>query len=727
MIEGQVASPLGQMESLATLGALSGFPIEYGQRLEEIGWNVQRLGTLHDEEEAIIAEVLMSLERKIGKPLEVEPLLGLIEVAHRAAEVSWRVEGGTSGAELLVASEMRKLQDKMNEWRAISIKKLVEEVPKQGTAKVARWPTRLQKKMNAAGEDQTLREKAEKDERIRWIRELKKQLEDGECPAVEGSTRATDLTRRFGKGRRANTLRKHVKTWEKLSSWIRATFQHAWPQGAGEFAAYLESRADEPCGKSVPSSIYQTLIFMENAGEVPLDKQLNRDPAVRNVLEEVNMQLAERSGGFTRRAWHIPVAIVAAWEDVVIDKSQREFVRCYAWYRLLKLWTGMRFSDTCGMLEATMVIHAYGLTAVLAKTKTTGPGKKVQHLRIWVNKACWLRRDDWLKVGFELWKELGKDAGLLERDFCLPCPAKDMKGFVKRMATYSVASKCSQALFNDLRCVFDGGVVPLLAVSAGSLWTEHSERATMRTWAEASGVPEEIRKQMGRWVPTADQAYERTGRANVLRAQAGVAEFIKSHPRRGDPFDEGLVFSALAGRMADWGFPEGAIDLQLEKLMEFNVEPGSKRAKLKGLAEIDEEIEMDDGWGLVQQVRPNVFHSMPELDDAEQVEEDDIPLGPTEGGAGRVPHGVYVLSVTGRGGRKTLHRVGECHRVPGVHYGKFEIVGENPPAASEFHQSCMICFPRGAGLAEGASSEEEGDDGEVSSSDSSTSVESSSS
>ena len=44
---------------------------------------------------------------------------------------------------------------------------------------------------------------------------------------------------------------------------------------------------------------------------------------------------------------HIPVAIVAAWEDVVIDERAKEFVRCYAWHRLLKLWTGMRFSDMC--------------------------------------------------------------------------------------------------------------------------------------------------------------------------------------------------------------------------------------------------------------------------------------------------------------------------------------------------------------------------------------------
>ena len=132
---------------------------------------------------------------------------------------------------------------------------------------------------------------------------------------------------------------------------------------------------------------------MECAGEVPVEQQLNRDPAVKNVLEEVNMQLAEKSGGFTRRAWHIPIAIVVAWEDVVVDRDAKEYVRCYAWYRLVKLWTGMRFSDTCGMLEKTLELHTYGLTAVLAKTKTTGPGKKVQHLRIWVNASCWLRRE----------------------------------------------------------------------------------------------------------------------------------------------------------------------------------------------------------------------------------------------------------------------------------------------------------------------------------------------
>eukprot|EP00435_Cladocopium_sp_Y103_P034782 s391_g9.t1 len=708
------------MDSLATLGALSGLPREYGQGLEDLGWNVQRLGTLHDEEEAIIGEVLTSLEGKVGRPLEVEPLLGLIEVAQRAAEVAWRVEGGTSGAELLVASEMRKLEDRMNEWRTQSMKRLTEIVPLKGTAKIARWPTRLQKKMNAAGDDQALRERAEKDERLRWIKELRKQLEDGRCPAVAGDGGGSaELSRRFGKGRRASTLRKHVKTWEKLSSWVKATFRHPWPENAGEVAMYLESRADEPCGRTVPSSIFKTLMFMENAGEIPPDEQLCKDPAVKNVLEEVNMQLAEKGGGFTRRAWHILVSIVGAWEEVVMDEEKKEYVRCYAWFRLVKVWTGMRFSDTCGMLESSMEMHSFGLTAILAKTKTTGPGKKVQHLRIWVNKDCWLREKRWLVCGYQLWKDLGKDAGLLERDFGLPCPAKDLRGFAKRMATYTVASKCSQALFNELVCIYDDAEVPLLAVSAGLLWTEHSERASLRSWSEAAGVPEDVRKQLGRWVPVASQVYERTGRANVLRAQSGIAET--------DPFDESLVFSSLADKMVTMGFPEGAIELQIEKLMTFNVEPGSKRAKIKGLDVQGFASSDEEGWLHVPFVRPSVFNAMPALDDEDQAEDDGEILGPSAGGAEKVPHGTYVLSVTGRCNRKTLHRVGECHRVPGIHYGKFEVVGENPPAASEFHQSCRICFPRGIGT-EGRESSDEGEDSDdVSSSDSTTSVEESSS
>ena len=555
MQRGQVASPLGAMATLVGLGGLCGCPLEVPRILEGMGWNVQRLGTLHDVEEEVLGEVLHELERRLGHPIEAEVLIGLVEVCHAAAEVAWRIEGKTSGAELFVAHEQKKLQDKLNEWREYSRGKISDVVPVKGTAKIVRWPTRLQRRLNEAGDNQALRESAEKQERIRWSKELKNLLLDGRCPAVQGEDPGRELSRRFGKGRRVNTLRKHVKTWEKVAEWMMATFRHSWPEEPMEFALYLEARANEPCGRSVPSSIFKTLMFMENAGEIPPENQLCKSPAVKNVLEEVNMQLAESSGGFTRKAWHLPVRIVAEMEATVMDENSQEYTRCYAWYRLIKVWTGMRYSDTCGMLESTVDLDKFGFTAVLAKTKTTGPGKKTQLLRIWVNELCWIRHRHWLEVGYDLWKRLGKEAGLGARDFGLPCPARDLRGFVKRPASYNVASKCSQALFNGLQCDYEGSTVPLLALGAGLLWTEHSERTTMRTWADAAGISPEVKKQMGRWVPTTDQAYERTGRANVLRAQEKIASFIRKSIGRRDVLDEAAVFSALAEKMDGMDFP----------------------------------------------------------------------------------------------------------------------------------------------------------------------------
>ena len=247
----------------------------------------------------------------------------------------------------------------MNEWRSHSLKKLSEVVPAKGTAKVTRWPTRFQRRMNEAGEDQRLREKAEKDERMRWIRELKYLLEDGAFPAVASGAGSLELSRRFGKGRRANTLRKHVETWKKLSDWIFATFRHAWPENAGEVTAYLESRADEPSGRSVPSSIFKTLMFMESTA-----KQGSHLGRGEHGVDGEEWRIHQEG------LWHIPVSIVKAWEDMVFDKQAKEYVRCYAWHRRVKLWTGMRYSDTCGMLESTLELHRYGLTAVLAKFNT---------------------------------------------------------------------------------------------------------------------------------------------------------------------------------------------------------------------------------------------------------------------------------------------------------------------------------------------------------------------
>ena len=87
-----------------------------------------------------------------------------------------------------------------------------------GTAKRYRWPTRLGRRLAAAGDNGREREEIEKDERRRWLEELRGIMRQAGAPVVKGAGGAGVelVTDRLGKGRRALTLRKHVKVWNKV-------------------------------------------------------------------------------------------------------------------------------------------------------------------------------------------------------------------------------------------------------------------------------------------------------------------------------------------------------------------------------------------------------------------------------------------------------------------------------------------------------------------------------
>lgn len=730
-MKGQRAPPLGEMNDLVSLGALSGASIGLAESLGAMGWNVQRLGTLSDVDDHTLEGIALAVEEKEKRPVEVAELRRLVEVSSAAAKLAWEIEGRSPEGDLLLAHLAKQLEVKLNEQRKVARENLREIIPRVGKAKVVRWPTRLEKKLYQAGEDQNLRAKAEKDERSRWLLEIKKLLREAQAPAImrDEVFVGVDMSRRFGKGRRASTLRKHAKTWFKVRSWMRSTFLKPWPESAEEFALYLECRANEPCGKSIPGSIYRTLLFMESAGEFPVDQQIGKSAAIKNTLEEVNMQLEAQASRFTKRAWHLPVKVVLALERKVLDVRAESYPRIYAWFRLVKLWTGMRFSDTTGLDHGTLEWQSYGLTGVLNRTKTTGPGKKVTLLRIFVSKDCWLTNDTWMSTGYELWIKMSQEAGLMQRDFMLPCPVNALGGFGRRMVTYAMASRLSHALFNDLKEDFEGAIVPLMDEGVCTLWPEHSERATLRTWAEGAGIPEHVRKQMGRWTPTVDQAYERNARSNILRAQSRIAEFIRKNLGARDYFDEALVLAAVAERMEMMGHPAGAIQIQMQKLTSFGEQANPKRVRLLSNDEVrdEDDKEFDDGWHLVgaapaREVRMDSGVLLESSGDEEGPSMGGVAVPRTEQDVAEVARGTYVLSIIGRSERRTLHRVGECHRIPGVHYGKFQVIGNDPPSVDQFHQSCKICFPHG-GVRTDGSEDELSEEEDNSSSDSSTSVE----
>ncbi|MCR9103624.1 MAG: hypothetical protein NXI25_27025, partial [bacterium] len=266
------------------------------------------------------------------------------------------------------------------------------------------------------------------------------------------------------------------------------------------------------------------------------------------------------------------------------------------------------------------------------------------------------------------------------------------------------ASQMSQALLGELvmsqrkQDELEGVGRPggiLLCQGAGTVWSEHSERATLRSWAASLGVDDYVAKQLGRWQPSTDEAYVRSIRGNVEKAQKMMAEEIRNNLGGPDKLDEESIMDKVVEKLAGQEVDANDVEDQKLRLTSFQ---GGIFASILG----------KDSWQASEK-DPLEIVEVEDGDEASKNEE-------TASEPDRTPEGYksrYFVSLVGRSQRRTLHRGGECHRVPGVHYKRFEDLGEDLPPEGMYHRVCKECFPRGveAGDESGAT-----EDSEVSSS-----------
>lgn len=675
--------------------------------LASLGWSEIRLATLSDLGPADTLELVEKLRKSPGlEALDGAAFASMVEDLADGLKETWRIEARQPDADLLVASRKAILEKrrKLNEEQVSA--NLAKSLPKKGKATRIRLPTRLARKQALAGEDLNLRELAERQERSRWLGELKQIIARSGMPAGENKLAGDLSDSRFAKGRRASTLRKHVKTWNVAARWFKGTFNVAWPRHPHDVVAYMEARLTEPCSRTSLDSFYRTLMFLEFAGEVPDGERLSEHGSLKNMLEEAKLQLESVALKEKRQAKLMPVMLIASMERLVTDEAASNYVRAYCWYRLVKVWSGMRFNDTQGVPASSMCLSGEGLTGEIHKSKTSGAGKKLGILHFHVSKHAWLRDSNWLKTGWNLWKRMETEAHLEGRDFFLPAPNSDESGFMRRMVSYALASAISQAVFTQLWVAHRGRKVSLLFEGVGTAWTEHSERATLRTWSQGSGVPEDVRRQLGRWRPSIDEGYERNTKANVLRSHRVIAEFIKMNTGREDPFDEEAVLRFIGKKMQEMGHPDECVQEQMEQLRTFAEPGGWVDAPLRVRWAMEGPIGVRLG-------NDDAVPSNADDDDWNEDEDDRLKQDDAE-----KLRGLFVCSIVGRSSTKTLHKVGECHRLPGIHYHRFEVLGEDVPCTSKYHKTCSICFPDDSKLI----SVEDTDSSEgVSSSDSSSS------
>ena len=382
-----------------------------------------------------------------------------------------------------------------------------------------------------------------------------------------------------------------------------------------------------------------------------------------------------------------------------MDSDLHPYKRTFAWYKLLKLWGALRCHDAEGIPPASISYDpTTGFEADITPSKTTGAGRRVEVVQIFVSSSAYLVCRDWLRVGLEIFVGMGKEAGTGMRDYLMARPNHQLDGFRKSMMKYADAMAYSRALLAELpsRLVDgEGEKVPLLLPESTAYFSEHSERITMMSWAAVCGVEKEDRRRWGRWRPSVDEGYVTTTRRLTFEAQKTVAKRIRGTYGVHDLVDDMATVKhftlwlqdvrkkvpSQANREAQpiappqWGMVHGRVLQPVEPEI---VEDGGGSASAEGQE------------GPVQVDSPSVRSWSPTEIFSE---EEDQNVDAADKGD-EFPMGTFVLSVVGRSKARTLHVIGGCYRIPGVHYREYVVVGSERPDIDpkQGEKLCSTCF-----------------------------------
>ena len=135
-------------------------------------------------------------------------------------------------------------------------------------------------------------------------------------------------------GRRTGTLLRRLGDWTRLRKWLEGQDPFSGLPAERDLLDYLEARASEPCGKTVLQSAIEAVNFMETVGAVPQELQVSHAALIVAAVEELSSRLVSRRAADRRRSNYLPVAILVALEQAVVEEGRPVYSRFYAWLRL---------------------------------------------------------------------------------------------------------------------------------------------------------------------------------------------------------------------------------------------------------------------------------------------------------------------------------------------------------------------------------------------------------
>ena len=510
----------------------------------------------------------------------------------------------------------------------------LDMVSSSGTVLRRRRNSQLGISLQAAQEDP---EVLEQKERARWQAVLAEFIRGAGLPVlqlVQSSEHEPQVWSRIFGNRRAKTLRNRARAWRVFHLWISLAKGYCWPRTVLEVADYLELRISEGCGASVPRDLMSALALLETVGRVSIPECLSKDATLNSIVRSMTEDL-ERGAAPKRPAKLCTVAMLISMEICVCNTSMAPFLRILAWTGLLMHWCTLRTDDVQWLDVGRLVFTDNGLSMVLRRSKTTGPGKKAREVPVYVARTLSLSGKDWLGVGLEVF---WMPEFFWERSYFLASPARDYLSCNHKFLSPEQLSAHLRGMYTHLACPkFDGSVWVssdrfLIPGELQVFWSGHSARHWLPSWATA--LSKSDRDFLGRWQAGARQSTE-----YVVKAREVVFRVQK------------LVNGALCQGH------ESVSELELfEDLKRFCMDRGIP--PVTGLAGHQIWRRNSEGHSALLTKFPLFVTSMAMNDEAEAAAEVSADLD-TE-----VEKGKYWYSVSRRTGFRRLHLVNGCGVLP---------------------------------------------------------------
>ena len=631
-------------------------------RLSETGWTPDALSALvtsADEVEELLGRIwpaLQDRELSLQKEALWEVIRNLETMRRRKIR---RVAQAVGQPRLPHASSDKSAADVYNTLLAENVE-LARSV----------YKSRYRRSLKQEGADQR---GVEEQETKRWALAIAIMIKDAKLPATAVAEQTADPEStwlRLCGNRRARTLRQSARTWAKVTEWLSLAYGEVWPSSFTRLIDYMEERAQEDCGHTMPGSVLSALQLMEAVGGVPPEDRMGSPPLLNNVVRSLSTQLA--SGARPKRSAPLyTVAMVISAEIMVCDQTASEVVRVLAFVFLLMIWCALRTDDALWIDKSRLYLSDIGLRGVLMRSKTSGAGRRVRELPIFIVRTTSLSGHDWLQVGMELYQRVA--SGFPGVQF-LCTPRRDLEGFTRK---YLVAATLmgwlhwlTLQLKTPKRLAGLWQADPedaLVDVELGARWGGHSARHCLPSWAAAIGVDGERRAFVGRWkagVEVDHNTYVLTARQIVH----GVQEEVMKAMCTGEPksFLEVEVMTDLVHYAAERGIPRDAIT---KRHMIWK-----KRFRVVALFQ-DFPMITDETWGL---------GALPGFD--EEMETGSGVLPTAEDNTQEAP---YWVSVSRKTGFRRLHRTGGCSIHPEAVHRAEPIFSIDSQTADK---KCQVCW-----------------------------------